>query len=190
MAHRVAVIGAGPSGLSSIKICLEEGLQPTFFESSHDIGGLWRYKEEPEPGRANVYQSVIINSSKEMMAFSDFPPSAELPNNMHHSDVLGYLRLYANHFNLLPHIQLKTTVQQVTQTPDFALTGQWEVDDFLGIENFEGRCFHSWEYHNADGMQGKRVVVIGIGSSGGGTLLWISVELRKRCISVPGVVRG
>lgn len=33
-----------------------------------------------------------------------------------------------------------------------------------GIESFEGRYFHSWEYHNTEGLQGKRVVVIGIGN--------------------------
>lgn len=40
---RVAVVGAGVSGLTAIKCCLEEGLEPTCFEQSRDIGGLWRY---------------------------------------------------------------------------------------------------------------------------------------------------
>uniref|UniRef100_A0A3Q3W092 Flavin-containing monooxygenase n=1 Tax=Mola mola TaxID=94237 RepID=A0A3Q3W092_MOLML len=44
MVQKVAVIGVGISGLSSIKSCLEEGLEPTCFESSHDLGGLWRFK--------------------------------------------------------------------------------------------------------------------------------------------------
>lgn len=44
MVHRVAVIGAGPSGLTSIKACLDEGLVPTCFESSDDMGGLWKFK--------------------------------------------------------------------------------------------------------------------------------------------------
>uniref|UniRef100_A0A672ZN11 Flavin-containing monooxygenase n=1 Tax=Sphaeramia orbicularis TaxID=375764 RepID=A0A672ZN11_9TELE len=198
MVMKVAVIGAGPSGLTSIKACLDEGLEPTCFESSYAIGGLWKYKEEPEPGRANIYQSVIINSSKEMAAYSDFPPPAELPNNMHHSEVLQYLHLYAQAFNLLPHIHFKTTVVSVSQSPDFAAKGEWEVkteardgqretrvfdavmvcvghynkphlplQDFPGIQSFEGRYIHSWEYHNAEGLQGKRVVVIGIGNSGG-----------------------
>lgn len=38
------MIGAGPSGVTSIKGCLDEGLEPTCFESSDDIGGLWRFK--------------------------------------------------------------------------------------------------------------------------------------------------
>ncbi|CAK6974866.1 flavin-containing monooxygenase 5-like isoform X3 [Scomber scombrus] len=214
MVQRVAVIGAGPSGLTSIKACLDEGLEPSCFESSHDIGGLWRYKEQPEPGRANIYQSVVINSSKEMMSFSDFPPPAELPNNMHHSEVLLYLRLYAQAFKLLQHIHFQTAVVSVRQSPDFAVTGQWEVQtetregqnkthvfdavmictghftqphlplkDFPGIENFEGRYFHSWEYRNAEGLQGKRVVVIGIGNSGGDIAVDISRVAEKVYLS-------
>ncbi len=46
MAKRVAVIGAGSSGLTSIKCCLDEGLEPVCFESSDDIGGLWKLKVE------------------------------------------------------------------------------------------------------------------------------------------------
>lgn len=44
MARRVAVIGAGSSGLCAIKACLDEGLEPVCFERSRDIGGLWRFE--------------------------------------------------------------------------------------------------------------------------------------------------
>ncbi|XP_077441050.1 flavin-containing monooxygenase 5-like isoform X2 [Vanacampus margaritifer] len=214
MVQTVAVIGAGPSGLASIKSCLDEGLEPTCFESGPDIGGLWRFKEEPEPGRANIYQSVIINTSKEMMAFSDFPPPAHFPNNMHHSEVLLYLRLYARSFGLLQHIRFQTTVVGVRQTPDFAATGRWEVEtehcdgrrechvfdavmvctghyttphlplsDFPGIESFEGKYFHTWEYRNPEGLQGKRVVVVGMGNSGGDIAVDISRVAEKVYLS-------
>ena len=43
MVRRVAVIGAGSSGLVATKCCLDEGLEPTCFERSEDIGGLWRF---------------------------------------------------------------------------------------------------------------------------------------------------
>ncbi|XP_051802567.1 flavin-containing monooxygenase 5-like [Acanthochromis polyacanthus] len=212
--QRVAVIGAGPSGLTSIKACLEEGLEPTCFESSYDIGGLWKFKEKPEPGRANIYQSVVINSSKEMMSFSDFPPPAELPNNMHHSEIMIYLRLYAQAFNLMQHIHLQTTVVSVRQRPDFAASGQWEVEtektegsrethvfdavivctghftqphlplkDFPGIESFQGRYFHSWDYRSAEGLEGKRVVVIGMGNSGADIAVDISRVAEKVYLS-------
>ena len=57
MVQKVAVIGAGPSGLTSIKACLDEGLEPTCFESSHDIGGLWRFK-------VNIFLQLTVNESK------------------------------------------------------------------------------------------------------------------------------
>lgn len=44
MVIKVAVIGAGPSGLASVKACLDEGMMPTCFESSDDMGGLWKFK--------------------------------------------------------------------------------------------------------------------------------------------------
>ena len=44
MAKKVAVIGAGVSGLISLKCCVDEGLKPTCFEKTEDIGGLWRFK--------------------------------------------------------------------------------------------------------------------------------------------------
>ena len=44
----VAVIGAGAAGLAAGRILRDEGLRVTIFEKSHDVGGVWRYKPEPE----------------------------------------------------------------------------------------------------------------------------------------------
>lgn len=198
MVQHVAVIGAGPSGLTCIKACLDEGLVPTCFESSDDMGGLWKFKEVSEPNRASIYRSLTINISKEMMCYSDFPIPADYPNYMHHSKIFNYFRMYAEHFKLMQHIRFQTLVKSVRQRPDFTRTGQWEVvteckdgqeerhvfdaviccsghytypnlplKDFPGIETFEGKYFHSWDYKGSEDMYGKRVVVIGIGNSGG-----------------------
>ncbi|KAK3516612.1 hypothetical protein QTP70_021935 [Hemibagrus guttatus] len=127
MARRVAVIGGGTSGLTSIKCCLDEGLEPVCFESSDDIGGLWRFKETAEAEHSSIYRSLVLNTSKEMTCFSDFPMPAHYPNYMHHSMQLKYLRLYAEHFDLLKYIRFQTTVLSVRQRHDFSDTGQWEV---------------------------------------------------------------
>uniref|UniRef100_A0A8C8SE49 Flavin-containing monooxygenase n=1 Tax=Pelusios castaneus TaxID=367368 RepID=A0A8C8SE49_9SAUR len=195
--RRVAVIGAGVCGLSSIKCCLDEGLEPTCFEQSGDIGGLWRFEvglnfSAPD----HIYKSVIINSSKEMMCFSDFPIPAEFPNFMHNSKIMEYFRMYAEHFDLLKYIHFKTTVVTVAKRLDFPITGQWDVvtetegkqesaifdgvmvctghhtnahlplDSFPGIEKFTGRYFHSRDYKSPQEFSGKRAIVIGIGNSG------------------------
>ncbi|KAI9547806.1 hypothetical protein NQZ68_015072 [Dissostichus eleginoides] len=135
MTRRVAVIGGGSSGLACIKSCLDEGLEPVCYESSDDIGGLWRFKENPEPDRASIYHSVIINTSKEMMCFSDFPIPANFPNYMHNSLIMDYFRMYADHFQLTKHIRFNTKVLQVRQRSDFAHSGQWDVE----TENKDGK---------------------------------------------------
>ncbi|XP_069490879.1 flavin-containing monooxygenase 5-like [Ambystoma mexicanum] len=210
MAKCVAVIGAGCSGLTAIKCCLDEGLEPTCFERTEDIGGLWRFKDVPEEGRASIYKSVIINSSKEMMCFSDYPIPEDYPNYMHNSKIMDYFRMYAEHFHLLKYIRFKTTVCSCKQRPDFATTGQWEVItetegrqkseifdailvcsghhtfphmplySFPGIEKFKGQYFHSRDYKNSEVFQGMRIIVIGIGNSG----IDLAVELSRRASQV------
>lgn len=54
---RVAVIGAGVSGLAAIKCCRDEGLDVICFERRHDLGGVWNYTETVQPGQSNVARS-------------------------------------------------------------------------------------------------------------------------------------
>ena len=58
-------------------------------------------------------ESTVVNTSKEMMAYSDFPPPENWPNFMHHTKVNQYLQLYAEKFNLLEKIQFNTQVNMV-----------------------------------------------------------------------------
>ncbi|KAG3255487.1 dimethylaniline monooxygenase [N-oxide-forming] 5, transcript variant X1 [Ictidomys tridecemlineatus] len=211
--QRISVIGAGASGLSSIKCCLDEDLEPVCFERTDDIGGLWRYQENPEEGRASIYKSVIINTSKEMMCFSDYPVPDHYPNFMHNSQILEYFRMYAKDFDLLKYIQFKTTVCSVKKRPDFSTSGQWEVvtecdgkkevdvfdgvmvctghhtnahlplESFPGIEKFKGQYFHSRDYKNPEAFAGKRVIIIGIGNSGGDLAVEISHTAKQVFLS-------
>ena len=54
---RVAVVGAGVSGLAAIKCCRDEGLDVVCFETRNDLGGLWNYTETVLPGQSNVARS-------------------------------------------------------------------------------------------------------------------------------------
>jgi dimethylaniline monooxygenase (N-oxide forming) len=127
MEKKIAIIGAGCGGLTAIKACLEEGLQPVCFERYNDIGGLWNYSEELTPDRGSIYRSCVINTSKEMMAFSDFPVPKEFPPFMPHNYVLKYFRMYAEHFDLLPYIRFQTSVESVKSASDYHNTGRWDV---------------------------------------------------------------
>ena len=66
---RVAVVGAGVSGLPAIKQCLEEGLDPVCFELRGDLGGLWNYDPTAAPGVSTVMQSTVANTCKVRISF-------------------------------------------------------------------------------------------------------------------------
>ena len=102
---RIAVIGAGAMGLTSIKCCKEVGFEPVCFEKSNDLGGLWRYHDDTAEGSASVMRNTVMNSSKETSAFSDFPPPKEFPIFLPHSKMYEYLRMYAEHFDLEKNIR-------------------------------------------------------------------------------------
>uniref|UniRef100_A0A8C5QL55 Flavin-containing monooxygenase n=1 Tax=Leptobrachium leishanense TaxID=445787 RepID=A0A8C5QL55_9ANUR len=113
MVKTVAIIGAGMSGLAAVKGCLEDGLEPTCFERTAGIGGLWRFTENVEDDCPSIYKSLVSNASKEMMCFSDFPMPENFPNFLPNSKFLEYYKLYAEHFQLMKHIQLKVSYSNV-----------------------------------------------------------------------------
>lgn len=72
-------------------------------------------------------KSTVINTSKEMTAYSDFPPPADEANYMHNRAMLQYLRSYAKHFRLLDHIKFRHEVISIERMHDFDETGRWIV---------------------------------------------------------------
>ncbi|CAG5117466.1 unnamed protein product [Candidula unifasciata] len=207
---RVAIIGAGASGLPAIKACLDEGLTPVCFERTDGLGGLWRYTDEPIEGQGCVMKSTVINTSKEMMSYSDFIIPEKYPVFMHNTQVYEYFKLYAEHFDLEKYINYHEEVLYVRKAEDYASSGKWEikrrnrktdeekveefdgvlvcsghhadkhVPTFPGLNDFKGQVLHSHDYRKPDGLDGKRIVVIGIGNSGGDA----AVELSRRASQV------
>ena len=72
-------------------------------------------------------KSTVINTSKEMMCYSDFPIPKEFPNYMHNTKVIEYFKMYMEHFNLEPAIRFKTAIQSVTKAADFNISGKWDL---------------------------------------------------------------
>ena len=48
-----------------------------------------------------MYKSIIINTSKEMMCYSDFPIPKEFANYMHNSKIIEYMRMYAKQLSIV-----------------------------------------------------------------------------------------
>lgn len=182
---KVAVLGAGGSGLTSLKCCLDEGLEPECFEQNHDIGGMWLYSEDTS--HSSIYNSTVINTSKEKNAFSDFPMPKEFPPFMSHDFMLEYYRLYAIHFDLMRYIRFSCKIVDVHRKE-----GRWKVTyentadgkkehklfdavmvctghlteprwvDFPGLDGFQGRVLHSHHYKTFKGFENKTVLVVGM----------------------------
>ncbi|KAH7968059.1 hypothetical protein HPB52_005544 [Rhipicephalus sanguineus] len=192
----ICVVGAGPSGLACARQMLDYGFDVVLYERSAELGGLWAYHDDDVEGRASVMRTTIINTSKEMSAFSDFPPPKDLPNYMHNTKMLGYFRSYADHFGITKHVKTGHDVVQVTPAADYEKTGRWDVivrdletstdrtetfdavavcvghhvypnvPHFKGQEKFRGQIVHSHSLKNADSFRDRRVAVVGIGNSG------------------------
>ncbi|GFN88429.1 dimethylaniline monooxygenase [n-oxide-forming] [Plakobranchus ocellatus] len=210
---RVAIVGAGACGLTAIKCCLDEGITPVCFERTDHKGGLWHYTDQPFEGQACVMKSTVINTSKEMMCYSDYPIPAHFPNYMHNSQVLEYFHQYVEHFNLEQHIQYLIEVTSIKRADSFAKTGQWEicyrnhstgkvsselfdgvlictghhaekyVPEFPGLKNFQGKVLHAHDYRVPTGYEDKKVLIIGMGNSGGDCAVELSRVAKQVLLS-------
>lgn len=212
-AKRICIVGGGASGISAAKACTEEGHEYVIYEMYKTFGGLWRYRDEDVDGLASVAAATIINSSKEMSAFSDFPPDARDPNYMHNSRMIDYIERYADHVGCRPHMKFQHRVVRVEKATTFEADGRWQVEvedmqtkqrhletfdgvmvctghhvtpqmaTFAGQEKFRGQIIHTHSYKRPDAFVGKRVVVVGIGNSGGDVAVELSMVNPKVWLS-------
>lgn len=182
---RIAVIGAGSSGLAAARHLLAAGFAVDVLEREDDLGGNWNYGKP----YARVYRSTHTISSKPGTQYSDYPMPESFPDYPHHSQILSYLRSYAEHFGVTPHIRFSTPVARVEPEREGAADTEWLVTtgegtttryDAVIVANghnwspktppypgeFTGEMMHSAHYRTPDIFVGKRVLVVGGGNSG------------------------
>lgn len=184
----VCVIGAGLSGLASVKKLRDRGVKVECFELGSDVGGNWRY--DNDSGRSPAYASLHVDTSKERFEFADFPMPKHFPVYPHHSQVLEYVDAYAKRFGLTDAISFRHEVVAVNPVAEDhwdvevkdLKTGMPEVRSYRAVVvsnghhwspnipetegPFAGDVIHAQAYRTPEPFIGKDVVVVGVGNTG------------------------
>ncbi len=187
--EKVCVIGAGSSGIASCQVLTARGLEFDCFEKGSEVGGNWRYMNDNE--MSSAYRSLHINTSRGLMAYATYPMPEDYPDYPNHFQIAAYFDDYVDHFGLREKIRFRTEVVSVepaggqwdvtvedadgrreTNRHRAVLVAnghhwdpRWPEPPFPGSEEFEGEQIHAHYYREPDVLEGKRVLVLGIGNS-------------------------
>jgi hypothetical protein len=186
--EKIALIGAGPSGLAGARCLQKLGVLFQGFEAHSDLGGLWNIANP----RSTVYQSAHLISSKRMTQFTEFPMGDSVADYPSHRELLDYFQAFSEHFGLRQHYRFGVRVrcvEPVSDAPDtlWRVTvenadGQLETAEYKGViaangtlaepnmpsfkGQFDGELLHTSAYKSPELFKGKRVLIVGAGNSG------------------------
>lgn len=183
----VAIIGAGPAGLPTLKSFIDLGFSVTGFDRCQGPGGNWRF-DDPT-GHSSVFETTHIISSKYTSEYEDFPLPSNSPDYPSHRQLFNYFNAYAETFGLNAFVNWQTEVVKCDPIADDRWAVTWrrtgeihtqtQEFDALCICNghhhtprmpdypgtFSGELLHSHDYKRAAPFKDKRVLVIGGGNS-------------------------
>jgi dimethylaniline monooxygenase (N-oxide forming) len=182
----VCLIGAGSSGIAVAKALHERGVPFDCIEASDRVGGNWVFNNSN--GTSAAYRDLHINTSRDRMAYSDFPMPADYPDYPHHAQIATYFDTYVDHFGFRDHILFNTRVETVSRGADGIYTvttddgevreydvvlvanghhwdARWPEPAFPGSDSFNGKQMHAHQYIEPSIFEGKNVVVLGMGNS-------------------------
>jgi 4-hydroxyacetophenone monooxygenase len=178
---RVLIVGAGMSGILAAHRLRQAGVATIVVDKNRDVGGTWC---------ENVYPGCRVDITNHVYSYS-FAQKHDWPG--HHSEqrvLLDYFRTCAREFGLYDDIRFGTEVVALTWDDERAVwtaqvrtthgeesieaeavvsaVGQlnrprWPVIE--GMARFAGPAFHSAEWNHCVELAGRRVAVIGTGSS-------------------------
>lgn len=169
--HDVAVVGAGPAGISTAVALKDRGVRPLLLERSDAVAASWR-------GR---YDRLRLNTGR---GFSHLPGRAYpkgTPTFPSRDEVIAHLEQGAAETGI--DVRVCCPVARIDRT-----AGGWTLqtrDETLGVRqvvvatghehaphlpawapDFTGELLHSSAYRNPERFAGKRVLVVGAGCSG------------------------
>ncbi|MBJ8345799.1 NAD(P)/FAD-dependent oxidoreductase [Antrihabitans sp. YC2-6] len=183
--YDAVVIGAGFAGLYALhKFRDRMGMSVRVFEAADGVGGTWYWNRYP--GARCDIESVHYSYSFDDQLQQEWVWSERFAAQ---PEILRYLEHVADRFDLRRDIQFDTRVDSMvwddadsmwrvgteageTVTAKYVISGAGNLSvpktpEFDGVDSFRGKVFltGNWREENVD-FSGKRVAVIGTGSSG------------------------
>jgi cation diffusion facilitator CzcD-associated flavoprotein CzcO len=180
----VVVVGAGIAGIYAIHRFREQGLSVLGIEGAPDVGGVWYHNAYPG-ARVDV-ESVNYCYFFDEKLYRDWTWTERFAAQ---PEILSYLNHVADVYNVRPDITFNTWVTEAlwdtvagryritTDTGDvrwarFLVTATGQLSktrppNFPGLADFGGEVYETsrWPHHEVS-YEGKRVGIIGTGSSG------------------------
>jgi cation diffusion facilitator CzcD-associated flavoprotein CzcO len=174
----VAIVGAGVAGIATaVKLKAADVNDITIFERSAGVGGTWY---------DNTYPGAEVDVNSFLYSFS-FQDHDWARSHATQPELLDYIEATVDRFDLRRHLRLSTQVDTIAWEPSrgqyrVSLGGgneQWfhvviscvgllnnpNYPTWPNLDDFDGPKFHTsrWE-HNHD-LTGKRVAIVGTGST-------------------------
>lgn len=181
--YDAVVVGAGAGGIYAVHKLTQQGLRVIGFEGAPDVGGVWYH---------NRYPGARVDIESYFYCFPDedlYPKWTWKERYPAQPEILAYLNFAADTWGVRPHFRFATWVTgaqwepeanryRVTSSTGESITGRYLImasgqlskartPNFPGLEDFRGRWVQTshWPTDHVE-TAGKRIAVIGTGSSG------------------------
>jgi cation diffusion facilitator CzcD-associated flavoprotein CzcO len=193
-AYPVLVIGAGPAGLATAACLSRRGIAYRMLERGPTLGHSW----------VNLYDSLVLHTGRHMSTLPGRRFPAGTPLFPSRDDFVRYLRDYAAAHALQVQTGVEVCGLRRSTYGWAAVTREGEriegssavvctgilanprMPVLAGREDFRGLVLHASAYQRPDAFIGKRVLVVGVGNSGGE----IGSELARAGAAVTMLVRS
>ncbi|MCW4355681.1 NAD(P)/FAD-dependent oxidoreductase [Hoyosella sp. YIM 151337] len=192
--HDVLVVGAGVAGLYAIHTARQAQLDVVCLEAGDGVGGTWYYNRYP--GCRCDVESIDYSYSFDDELQREWRWSERYATQ---PEILAYLNHVAQRFDLLPHIRFRERVEQAHFSAQESVwtirtasgntyrarnvifaTGSLSTPNIPalpGASDFAGEVYRTAQWPDTSpSFEGKRVAVIGTGSSGIQTIPMVARE--------------
>src|ERR671914_908344 len=103
---RIAIVGAGPSGLAALRALTGAGFDAVAFERGQRVGGVWTLEDRPTA----AYRSLHLITSRARTEYGEHPMPPGTPDYPSQDAVGRYVEDYATRFGLLERVRLGAAV--------------------------------------------------------------------------------